>query len=46
MVARLREAGAVITGKLNLHEFGMGSTSTSSHVGAVGNPWDLALALA
>ncbi len=38
---RLREAGAVMVGKLNLHEFGMGATSTSSHVGAVANPWDL-----
>ncbi|MGH9896784.1 MAG: amidase, partial [bacterium] len=39
VVQRLKEAGAVILGKLNLHEFAMGVTSVQSHFGAVHNPW-------
>jgi aspartyl-tRNA(Asn)/glutamyl-tRNA(Gln) amidotransferase subunit A len=39
-VTRLREAGAVIVGKLNTHEFAWGATTTSSHFGAAHNPWD------
>ncbi len=39
VVRRLREAGAVFLGKLNVHEFGMGATSTISRFGAVRNPW-------
>ena len=39
VVARLREAGAILLGKLNLHEFACGPTSTSPHFGRVGNPW-------
>ncbi len=41
VVARLRAAGAVFLGKLNLDEFAMGgSTETSCH-GLTRNPWDL-----
>jgi len=40
-VARLKAAGAVILGKTNLHEFGMGATSINPHYGASHNPWDL-----
>ena len=40
IVARLREAGAVILGKTNLHEFAYGVTSSNPHYGAVRNPWD------
>jgi aspartyl-tRNA(Asn)/glutamyl-tRNA(Gln) amidotransferase subunit A len=40
-VARLRQAGAVIIGKLNTHEFAWGSSSTSRHFGPVRNPWAL-----
>jgi aspartyl-tRNA(Asn)/glutamyl-tRNA(Gln) amidotransferase subunit A len=39
VVRRLTEAGAVIVGKLNLHEFAYGGTSITSHFGAVHNPW-------
>jgi aspartyl-tRNA(Asn)/glutamyl-tRNA(Gln) amidotransferase subunit A len=38
---RLEEAGAVILGKLNMHEFAYGGTSAVSHYGPVRNPWDL-----
>ena len=41
VVDRLREAGAVLVGKLGLHEFAMGTTSNNPHFGAVHNPWDL-----
>ncbi|KAI9747960.1 MAG: hypothetical protein M4579_007345, partial [Chaenotheca gracillima] len=37
VVQRLRAAGALIAGKTNLDEFGMGSHSTHSHFGAVRN---------
>lgn len=40
-VRRLRDAGAIILGKLNLHEFAIGSTSVVSATGAVRNPWSL-----
>lgn len=41
VVARLRAAGAnVDIGKLNLHEFAFGPTSTSSYFGPVKNPVD------
>ncbi len=40
VVRRLRAAGAVILGKQNLHEFGLGATSASGHFGAVHNPWN------
>jgi aspartyl-tRNA(Asn)/glutamyl-tRNA(Gln) amidotransferase subunit A len=39
VVVRLKNAGAVILGKLNLHEFALGGTSSVSHFGAVRNPW-------
>ncbi len=39
VVTRLRAAGAVLIGKLNLHEFAYGGTSITSHFGAVHNPW-------
>jgi aspartyl-tRNA(Asn)/glutamyl-tRNA(Gln) amidotransferase subunit A len=40
VVARLREAGAVMIGKTNLHECAYGITSTNPYFGAVRNPWD------
>jgi aspartyl-tRNA(Asn)/glutamyl-tRNA(Gln) amidotransferase subunit A len=40
VVTRLREAGAIIIGKTNLHEFALGTTSDESAFGAVRNPHD------
>ncbi len=37
---RLRQAGAVLIGKLNLHEFAYGGSGIISHFGLVRNPWD------
>ena len=37
---RLRRAGAIFVGKLNMHEFAWGGTSDNPHYGAVRNPWD------
>jgi aspartyl-tRNA(Asn)/glutamyl-tRNA(Gln) amidotransferase subunit A len=39
-VARLRQAGAVIIGKTNLHEFAMGPTNEDSAFGPTLNPHD------
>jgi len=41
VVRKLREAGAVILGKNNLHEFAYGGSSLISHFGDVHNPWDV-----
>ena len=41
VVAKLKEAGAVILGKTNLHEFAYGVTSNNPHYGPVHNPWAL-----
>jgi aspartyl-tRNA(Asn)/glutamyl-tRNA(Gln) amidotransferase subunit A len=41
-VRKLRAAGAVLLGKLNMHEFAYGGTSAVTHYGPVHNPWDLA----
>ena len=38
LVEHLRAAGAIILGKTNLDEFGLGGTSTLSHFGPVHNP--------
>ena len=42
IVARLREAGAIVIGKTNLHEFAFGTTSEESAFGAVKHPRDAA----
>jgi aspartyl-tRNA(Asn)/glutamyl-tRNA(Gln) amidotransferase subunit A len=39
-VARLREAGATIVGKLNTHEFAYGALTNSPHFGPALNPWN------
>jgi len=41
VVRRLRQAGAIILGKTNLHEFAFGITSENEHFGPVKNPWNL-----
>jgi Asp-tRNA(Asn)/Glu-tRNA(Gln) amidotransferase A subunit family amidase len=43
-VRKLREAGAVLLGKLNLHELALGLTTHSSLGGQTLNPYDLARA--
>lgn len=37
---RLREAGAILLGKTQLHEFAYGATTQNPHHGACRNPWD------
>jgi aspartyl-tRNA(Asn)/glutamyl-tRNA(Gln) amidotransferase subunit A len=39
-VSRLEAAGAVMLGKLNMHELAYGITSANPHFGAVRNPWN------
>lgn len=40
VVERLVASGAIIIGKLNLHELAAGSSSLVSHFGPVHNPWN------
>ena len=40
VVRRLKAAGAVILGKLNMHEFAYGASSVISYFGPVHNPWE------
>lgn len=40
VIERLFSAGAILLGKLNMHEFAYGTTSVNPHYGAVRNPWD------
>ncbi len=41
VVTRLKQAGAVLLGKTNLHEFAYGVTNNNPHFGAAHNPWDI-----
>ncbi|KAG6420726.1 hypothetical protein SASPL_117263 [Salvia splendens] len=40
-VRKLREMGAIVVGKTNMDEFGMGSTTEGSAYQVTANPWDL-----
>jgi aspartyl-tRNA(Asn)/glutamyl-tRNA(Gln) amidotransferase subunit A len=40
VVERLRAAGAISVGKLNMHEMAYGITSANPHFGPVRNPWN------
>ena len=42
IVRRLKAAGAVLLGKLNLHEFACGGSSAIGYFGPVRNPWNVA----
>jgi len=38
---KLQEAGAILVGKTNLHEFAYGVTTNNPHYGPTRNPWDV-----
>ena len=40
VVERLEAAGAIVMGKLNMHELAYGITSANPHFGPVRNPWN------
>ncbi len=40
VVSRLRNAGAIVVGKNNMHEWAMGGTCSNGAFGTVHNPWD------
>ncbi|MGH3096807.1 MAG: amidase [Streptosporangiales bacterium] len=39
-VQRLLDAGAIIVGKTNMHEYALGGTTDNPHFGTCCNPWD------
>ena len=44
VVSRLTAAGAIVLGKLNMHEFAYGPEGLNAHYGQTRNPWDSAVA--
>ncbi|HLC25286.1 MAG TPA: amidase [bacterium] len=40
IVKKLKKAGAIIFGKLNMHEIALGGTTDNPHYGFTRNPWD------
>lgn len=40
VVNKLLDAGAIITGKLNMHEYAFGATNENPHFGDAHNPWN------
>ncbi len=40
VIEGMEEAGAILVGKNNLHEFAYGTTSENDHFGPCRNPWD------
>lgn len=41
VVAKMKQAGMVLLGKVNMDEFAMGSSTETSAYGPTANPWDL-----
>lgn len=41
VVRNLRDAGVIVLGKLNMHEWALGVTNDNPHYGACHNPWAL-----
>ncbi len=41
VISRMRDAGCVLWGRLNMDEFAMGSSNETSYFGNVANPWNL-----
>ncbi len=42
VISKLREAGAVLLGRVNMDEFAMGSSTENAALGKTSNPWNLA----
>jgi aspartyl-tRNA(Asn)/glutamyl-tRNA(Gln) amidotransferase subunit A len=40
VTSKLKDAGAIIVGKTNLHEFAYGVTTENPHFGTTANPWN------
>lgn len=40
VITKLKDAGAVLVGTTNLHEFASGATNVNPHYGPCRNPWD------
>ncbi len=40
VISKLREAGAILLGRVNMDEFAMGSSTESSALGKTSNPWN------
>ncbi len=40
VAARLQNAGAIVLGKLHMHEWAIGATTRNPHFGPCRNPWD------
>src|SRR5258706_11005124 len=40
VLRRLNASGAIVLGKLNMHQFAYGDTSAQTHFGPLRNPWD------
>ncbi|MFT9846084.1 amidase [Aneurinibacillus sp. REN35] len=41
VVSKLKEAGVIFTGTLNMHEYAWGATTNNPHFGPCRNPWDI-----